>query len=110
MFERVHPKHSRQGSLTGGGLTPEIQALWSKLATIGPVCETFVLAGDTALAVHFGHRKSYDLGFFSTEKFNPEALEEALASLAAVTVAREEGTLHSRIQSSWSTRPVIAIR
>lgn len=43
--------------------------------------EPFYLAGGTALALHFGHRKSIDLDFFSAEKFNTSALRQKLSSL-----------------------------
>ncbi len=38
------------------------------------VIEGFYLAGGTALALHLGHRISYDLDFFSELEFNPDKL------------------------------------
>ncbi|MBI2269099.1 MAG: nucleotidyl transferase AbiEii/AbiGii toxin family protein [Bacteroidetes bacterium] len=35
---------------------------------------TFSLAGGTSLALQIGHRISYDLDFFSTQPFNPDAI------------------------------------
>lgn len=34
------------------------------------ICEKFYLAGGTALALQIGHRKSFDLDFFSSDDFN----------------------------------------
>ncbi|MEW6408173.1 MAG: nucleotidyl transferase AbiEii/AbiGii toxin family protein [Patescibacteria group bacterium] len=35
----------------------------------------FYLAGGTALALQLGHRRSFDLDFFSDKKFNPKEME-----------------------------------
>lgn len=41
-----------------------------KLSEIREVSGTFYLAGETALALRLGHRRSYDFDFFSGNKFN----------------------------------------
>ena len=53
-------------------------ALLGKANVLPP--ETY-LAGGTALALHFGHRKSEDLDFFTPSEFDPIALHHALSSL-----------------------------
>ena len=42
------------------------------------VFQSAYLAGGTALALHLGHRYSYDLDFFTTEKFNAKILTQEL--------------------------------
>ena len=41
-----------------------------KLSEIREISDTFYLAGETALALRLGHRRSYDFDFFSGNKFN----------------------------------------
>ncbi|NLI79595.1 MAG: nucleotidyl transferase AbiEii/AbiGii toxin family protein [Candidatus Riflebacteria bacterium] len=77
-------------------LTPGLQGLWRQLADRPAVTGPFVLAGGTALAVQVGHRRSFDLDFFTTQDFRPELLEQTLLELGGTTVSLEEGTLHVR--------------
>lgn len=44
------------------------------------VIEKFYLAGGTALSLQLGHRKSYDLDFFSQEEFDTEIIAKKLKS------------------------------
>lgn len=44
-----------------------------------PALAAFSLAGGTSLALRFGHRLSIDLDFFTTETFDKEEAERALA-------------------------------
>ncbi len=72
------------------------------LARLGPVAaaEGFYLAGGTALALHYGHRRSVDLDWFS-----PHPIEDPLGLAARIrdsgirlevsSVSR--GTLHARV-------------
>lgn len=55
----------------------------------------FILAGDTALAIQLGHRRSIDFDFFSTKPFSTETLIADLKADAIrfKVVAEEEGTL-----------------
>ncbi|MFH0764496.1 MAG: nucleotidyl transferase AbiEii/AbiGii toxin family protein [Candidatus Omnitrophota bacterium] len=59
MFEQVLP-----------GNTKKILALLEK----SEIIQKAYLAGGTALALQLGHRVSYDLDFFTRQKFNEEAL------------------------------------
>jgi hypothetical protein len=54
------------------------QRLWPELRRVP---RTFVLYGDTAVALRCGHRVSVDFDFFSSEPFDPFALQHALGSL-----------------------------
>lgn len=54
----------------------------------------FYLAGGTAVALHFGHRLSFDLDFFSEQSFDVKHLLEELGRESNVSVERiEEDTL-----------------
>jgi hypothetical protein len=58
---------------------PEPQrALWPELKETP---RHFVLYGGTAAALYYAHRKSIDFDFFSSEPFNPEALNRSLSFL-----------------------------
>lgn len=46
------------------GISKNTQAALAKISKV-PFVKNYYLAGGTALAVHFGHRLSYDLDFFS---------------------------------------------
>lgn len=47
--------------------------LWSEL---GDVPDSFVLCGDTAVALHLGHRNSIDFDLFGSQEFDPDELYE----------------------------------
>lgn len=62
------------------------------------ILKSFYLAGGTALAIEFGHRKSIDLDFFSKEKFSPVELKRLLPEIGSVIVfGEDDGTLHCTI-------------
>jgi len=62
------------------------------------ILKAFYLAGGTALAIEFGHRKSIDLDFFSKENFSSAELKKLLPEIGKVVVIGEEdGTLHCTI-------------
>lgn len=46
----------------------------------------FYLAGGTACALYFGHRISFDLDFFTTEKFNSKEIVENLQKLGDLKI------------------------
>lgn len=52
--------------------------------------KSFYLAGGTALALHLGHRLSYDLDFFSSEGFDPKHLRNLLQPLGDLTIEMEK--------------------
>jgi hypothetical protein len=51
-----------------------------RLKTV-PLFQSAYLAGGTALALQIGHRYSYDLDFFTQEKFNEQTTSQRLAEL-----------------------------
>lgn len=56
----------------------------------------FYLAGGTALAIHFGHRISVDLDFFTPDKFSVSSLKNKLSKIGFFEVTSEDagGTLN----------------
>jgi len=71
--------------------------VWNKIAKSG-IADRFYLAGGTALAVHFGHRKSIDLDFFSQEDFSTSDLKRQLSPIGEIVLLGEaDGTLHVTI-------------
>ena len=78
-------------------IAPEVERVLEQLASLDAVTP-FYLAGGTALALHFGHRRSVDLDFFSAESFHEDQL---LASLQSATrlavVAKDHRTLHVHV-------------
>lgn len=61
--------------------------------------DRFYLAGGTALALYFGHRRSVDLDFFSDELFDQEALLQKIQTLEGVgLLSKAPHTLHLTIR------------
>src|SRR5205814_4353502 len=52
--------------------------------------EKWYLAGGTAVALHFGHRKSFDLDFFSESKFSVSVLRGELEGRGTCALSSEE--------------------
>lgn len=72
----------------------QTRRVWRKIAKSG-IADNFYLAGGTALAVHFGHRKSIDLDFFSQEDFSTSDLKGQLPQIGKIVLLGEsDGTLH----------------
>lgn len=46
-----------------------------------PITSQFYLAGGTACALHFGHRLSFDLDFFTKDSFNAKELARKISNL-----------------------------
>lgn len=69
-----------------------VRALLERLSP-APALESFALAGETSLALRFGHRLSVDLDFFTSAPFDPESLFAALSLANATVVGRSENTL-----------------
>jgi hypothetical protein len=60
--------------------------------------DAFYLAGGTALALHFGHRRSADLDFFTDRSFDEERLVSSLQSRARISVvAKDRQTVHLHV-------------
>lgn len=66
-------------------LEKEQKTLWEKLIGVSWL-EQFYLAGGTALALHFGHRKSVDFDFFSKNTFKNDIIIEKLEKLGKVQI------------------------
>jgi len=76
------------------GLSPQTQSNLELLSE-SPIVKRYYLAGGTALSLHFGHRFSNDLDFFSQHPKNPLALRSGLASLGRLEILQnEEGTFN----------------
>ena len=61
----------------------------------------FYLAGGTGLALQFGHRRSLDLDFFSSEHFNEDAFLQRLQRLDGFALAAKAPyTLHAAIKDT----------
>lgn len=69
-----------------------VQRLLKHLAPLQAL-DLFSLAGGTSLALRFGHRLSVDLDFFTTDPFDPEALQGGLELPEATVVGRTTGSL-----------------
>jgi len=83
-------------------LTKDARAAWAQLRDLLP--PGTYLAGGTAVALRFQHRRSEDLDFFTTEYFSPEELHdllmEALPSFGGTRVAQRLGSLGATIGST----------
>jgi len=72
-------------------LPPAQRLIWEDLNRIP---SSFVLYGDTAMALRLGHRQSVDFDFFSNERFEPGHLLWSLGSLRGARVdQRGDNTL-----------------
>jgi len=54
------------------------------------IVEDFYLAGGTALALQFGHRKSIDLDWFNQKDFNTEKLKGQIKKISQPVIESEE--------------------
>ena len=64
----------------------------SNLESIGrtPLASQFYLAGGTAVALHLGHRRSFDLDFFTPEHFSIDRILETLKALGKVDIIQTD--------------------
>jgi len=61
----------------------------------------FYLAGGTAVALHLGHRQSFDLDFFTPDHFSIDAVLETLKSLGTVDIIQaDEDTFNGQLNNS----------
>lgn len=74
-------------------LAPETRCVLEKISKQSFI-KDFYLVGGTALALHFGHRESIDLDFFSAQDFSLEKLKKEVSALGQYRLTNEEdGTL-----------------
>ncbi len=66
-------------------LPPPQRRLWDELSAVPP---EFVLYGDTAMALHLGHRESVDFDFFGNKPLDPAQLVPAVPFLAGAIVTQ----------------------
>lgn len=75
-------------------LAKKTERVLEKIAGSG-ISEDFYLAGGTALALEFGHRKSDDLDWFSAKQFSNDRIKKRLSEIGAFELTSEEsGTIH----------------
>lgn len=65
------------------------RVIFSKIANTG-IREDFYLAGGTGLALQVGHRKSYDLDWFSEKDFSTKKLKDTLSKIGEIEVIGED--------------------
>lgn len=59
------------------------------------IIKDFYLAGGTAVALQFGHRKSKDFDFFTQRDFSNRKLKQSLSQIGKIKIlTEEEGTLN----------------
>ncbi len=74
-------------------LAEDTRRVLDKIRATG-VLSDFYMVGGTALALHYGHRKSIDLDFFSPKDFSLLHLKKSISQLGNYTLENEEpGTL-----------------
>jgi len=62
------------------------QRLWRELSEVP---EHFMLYGDTAIALHLGHRESIDFDFFSDKTFDPTDLRSTIPFMRAAEITQQ---------------------
>lgn len=76
------------------------QRIFEEIGSLEIIKTKFYLAGGTALALIYGHRKSIDLDFFTKENFNnQDILKEIKKKFAVKILSQEEDTLHILIDN-----------
>ena len=60
--------------------------LWSEFSEVP---EEFVLCGGTAVALHLGHRESYDFELFVSQNFDPDTLLDSISFLRNSNVVQK---------------------
>ena len=81
-------------------ISPLLEETAARLAGLG-ILKNFYLAGETALTLHLGHRRSTDLDFFSTQPLNEDVFLAGLQVLPGLSVvATANQTLHLHVGES----------
>jgi predicted nucleotidyltransferase component of viral defense system len=72
-----------------------------KLLSSQTFVDQYYLAGGTAVALHYGHRRSYDLDFFSVNPIEPQPLLNHLTSLGKLEVKQNDaGTFNGQLNQT----------
>lgn len=70
-------------------LTSKIEKVLTKLSKLD-LLKNFYLAGGTGLALEIGHRKSYDLDFFTQKRFSSNLLKSNISKFFKVYIVEED--------------------
>lgn len=74
-----------------------ILSLIDKISRVPELYNNFYMAGGTALALHLGHRKSFDINLFSEKDFNVEQYSQVILRLNGKILREEKGTIDAVI-------------
>jgi len=69
-------------------INKKTKSILESLAQSGSI-KDYYLAGGTALALQYGHRKSIDLDFFNQKSFDTTALKKNLTRIGKLIVVSE---------------------
>jgi predicted nucleotidyltransferase component of viral defense system len=79
------------------GLSSQTQANMEKLSSTS-LAQSYYLAGGTALSLHYGHRYSHDLDFFSEHPETSFKIASTLKDLGELEIFQnDEGTFNGRL-------------
>jgi hypothetical protein len=93
----VIPVESNEHAWHREVIEPQVERALHDLRILG-VLDPCYLAGGTGLALHFGHRRSQDLDFFSRDPLEPQALIQRMKTLVGFALASQApGTLHATV-------------
>ncbi len=76
------------------GISKNTQAVLAKISK-APFVKNYYLAGGTALAVHFGHRLSYDLDFFSLTPDLPRIITAQLKDAGKLEIFQNDAAVRN---------------
>ncbi len=66
-------------------VSPRAMELLKELQAL-PLLDEFYLVGGTALSLHFGHRISVDLDFFTSKEFNTSVFVDTLKEKYSISI------------------------
>ncbi len=81
-------------------VAPEVLSLIEALSKKPDIAQRFYVAGGTALALHLGHRLSYDLDLFTQKSFRPERFLLDFSRMGGRILEATEGTLIAYINDT----------
>lgn len=81
-------------------INKKTKRIFEEIGSLDVIKKNFYLAGGTALALIYGHRKSIDLDFFTRENFdNKKILKEIKKNFDIKILSQEDDTLHILIDN-----------
>lgn len=63
------------------------------------IASCFYMAGGTTLALHLGHRKSFDIDLFSETVFREDSITDIIVKKGGSVIAQENGTVYGTIET-----------